>query len=360
MPSLRALGPRNDAETSPERGYYHHPSRHSAGKPIVAGWCYSWLAQLGLRRTSWSAPLDVRRVHPRENVHVVAAEQVRAVLRSLPTDGPMPTFVFDAGYDPVRLLTELGQAPAAVAVRLRRDRCFYPDPEPAPRSAKGGRPKRHGPKFACTDPSTWPPPTWEHAEDDPLYGRVHARAWAGLHAKTQMHPGHGSRGPRPILNGVLVLVEVSRVPRELRPPQALWLWWYAPEGAAPNLAVLWRAYVRRFDLEHTFRFLKQVLNWTTPRVRHPEQADRWSWLVLLAYTQLRLARRVVEDLRLPWQAPQAPGCLTPGRVRRGFPLLLVTLGSPATGPKPWGRSSGRPKGARSGHAPRFPALKRAA
>ena len=33
--------PRNDAETSPERGYYHHPSRHSAGKPIVAGWCSS-------------------------------------------------------------------------------------------------------------------------------------------------------------------------------------------------------------------------------------------------------------------------------------------------------------------------------
>lgn len=28
--------PRCDAETSPQRGYYYHPSRHSAGKPIVA------------------------------------------------------------------------------------------------------------------------------------------------------------------------------------------------------------------------------------------------------------------------------------------------------------------------------------
>src|SRR3712207_7687205 len=27
---------RCDAETSPERGYYYHPSRHSAGQPIVA------------------------------------------------------------------------------------------------------------------------------------------------------------------------------------------------------------------------------------------------------------------------------------------------------------------------------------
>lgn len=32
--------PRSDAECSPERGYYYHPSRHSAGQPIVAGWAY--------------------------------------------------------------------------------------------------------------------------------------------------------------------------------------------------------------------------------------------------------------------------------------------------------------------------------
>ena len=31
--------PRCDAEASPERGYYH-PSRHSAGQPIVVGWGY--------------------------------------------------------------------------------------------------------------------------------------------------------------------------------------------------------------------------------------------------------------------------------------------------------------------------------
>ncbi len=29
--------PRCDAEASPGRGYYCHPSRHSAGQPIVAG-----------------------------------------------------------------------------------------------------------------------------------------------------------------------------------------------------------------------------------------------------------------------------------------------------------------------------------
>jgi hypothetical protein len=49
---------------------------------------------------------------------------------------------------------------------------------------------------------------------------------------------------------------------------------------APDLDLLRRAYVRRFDLEHTLRFCKQCLDWTTPRIRHPEQADRWTWRVV--------------------------------------------------------------------------------
>jgi hypothetical protein len=49
---------------------------------------------------------------------------------------------------------------------------------------------------------------------------------------------------------------------------------------APDLDLLRRAYVRRFDLEHTLRFCKQCLDWTTPRIQHPEQADRWTWRVV--------------------------------------------------------------------------------
>ena len=51
---------RCDAECSPERGYYYHPSRHSAGQPIVAGWAYQFVAQLNFVRESWTAPMDVR------------------------------------------------------------------------------------------------------------------------------------------------------------------------------------------------------------------------------------------------------------------------------------------------------------
>ena len=44
--------PRCDAECSPERGYYYHPSRHSAGQPIIAGWAFQWIAQLSSERDS--------------------------------------------------------------------------------------------------------------------------------------------------------------------------------------------------------------------------------------------------------------------------------------------------------------------
>jgi hypothetical protein len=48
---------RADAETSPQRGFYYSPSRHSAGQPIVAGWSYQWIAQLGFSADSWTAPI---------------------------------------------------------------------------------------------------------------------------------------------------------------------------------------------------------------------------------------------------------------------------------------------------------------
>ena len=111
-----------------------------------------------------------------------------------------------------------------------------------------------------------------------------------------------------------------------------------------------------------YQFCKQALNWTTPRVRHPEQADRWTWLVLLGYTQLRLARRAIDDRHLPRERPQRPyrRALTPARVRQAFPPLLVALDTPADAPKPCGRSPGRPLGRRSDPAPRHPAIKKAA
>jgi hypothetical protein len=235
----------------------------------------------------------------------------------------------------------------------------YADPPPPP-PGKTGRPRRHGAKFAFADPATWPAPTATLVCQDDQDGTVTVQAWAGLHPKQHRHPGHGTRRPRPIVRGTVIRVQVERVPAKTRPPKVLWLWWAGPEGVQLDPDLAWRAYIRRFDLEHTVRFAKQTLGWTTPRPRHPQQADRWTWLVLACYTQLRLARAVVADARLPWERPRPPGRLSPVRVCRGFPQLLAALGSPAAAPKPAGRSPGRPKGSSCRPATRYPAIKKPA
>jgi DDE superfamily endonuclease len=150
--------PRCDAECSPERGYYYHPSRHSAGQPIVAGWAWQWIAQLSFDRDSWTAPVDARRLHPLEDTDQTAAAQIRALLARLPAGEAVPLFVFDGGYDSAQLTLDLAAAGVAVLVRLRADRGFSADPPPPP-PGKTGRPRRHGAKFNCTDPVTWPVPT---------------------------------------------------------------------------------------------------------------------------------------------------------------------------------------------------------
>jgi hypothetical protein len=346
--------PRCDAETSPDRAFYYHPSRHSSGQPVVPGWSYQWLTQISFTRESWTAPVDVRRLLPTDNVNTVALEQIRAFGARRPATAPPATFVFDAGYDPVQLGQDL-PANVAILVRLRSGRCFYADPPP-PKAT--GRPSRHGDKLVCADPATWPPVTTEHQCEDVQYGTVRVRAWADLHAKTQEYATRGSRAPRPIVRGTLILVEVSRLPGRSHAPQALWLWWQGP--GTPDLAVLWRAYVQRFDLEHTFRFLKQTLYWTAVHPRLPQQADRWTWLIVIAYTELRLARTVVADHRLPWERVYPVAQLTPARVRRVFRHVWAVVGTPAQPPKPAGRSAGRPKGRRSLPAPRHPVVKKAA
>ena len=184
------------------------------------------------------------------------------------------------------------------------------------------------------------------------------QAWNGLHAKPQQHTSRGPRAQphaRPLVRGPRIRLAVDHLPRPTKVPEPLWCWWWGP--IPPNLAAVWQASVARYAIAHTFRFFKQTLKWTTPKRRAPAAADRWTWLLVLAFVQLRLARDQVGDARLPWQRPVPPARQTPARIRRGFSPLLAQLGSPASVPKPCGRSPGRPKGKRSRPAQRFPTVK---
>ncbi|HVB90616.1 MAG TPA: NF041680 family putative transposase [Acidimicrobiales bacterium] len=352
---------RCDAECSPERGHYYSASKHSAGQPIVAGWNYQWICQLNWAPDSWTAPLDVLRITPFLDPVSATVEQIRHLVGLLPDDEEVPLFVFDAGYDPIAIGHDLADVRCEVLTRIRDDRVFCGDPPLRPNrpSETGGRPPRHGKRFKCSDRRTWRKPDDSLVATDPRYGTVRVQAWHGLHPRLGRRAHWAGFDAPPIVKGSVIRVDVAHLPKPTsRSKKTLWLFWSGP--GEPDLDRCWRAYLRRFDIEHTFRFMKGTLGWTTPSLCKPDQADRWSWLIAAIYTQLRIARGLVDDLRLPWERPRDPAQLTPTRVRRGFRRLRATIGTPASPPKSTTPGPGQPKGTRKPPRKRYPAVKRAA
>ncbi|MEU7634425.1 NAD-binding protein [Nocardia sp. NPDC049220] len=85
----------------------------------------------------------------------------------------------------------------------------------------------------------------------------------------------GHDGELPIIEGTLIRLTVDRLPGD-RNPKPLWLWASRPEITAALMDRYWQGFLRRFDVEHTFRFAKQTLGSTRPRIRstHPYRGDQ--------------------------------------------------------------------------------------
>src|SRR6266849_1164140 len=342
---------RPDAETSPERMFCHGYGRGKGQAQMIPGWPYSVVAALEPGRTSWTAVLDAVRLGPDDDETRVTAAQVRGVVTRLIGAGhwrdgePEILIVFDAGYDIARLAWLLADLPVQVLGRLRSNRVlFLPAP---PRSAGRGRPARHGAELKLADPATWPDPGIATRTQTTRYGTAVARSWDRLHSRLTSRAGWQEHdGELPVIEGTLIRLQVDHLPGDRHPkPVCLWA---SRTGATPaEVHRLWQAFLRRFDLEHTFRLFKQVLGWTAPKIRDPRAADRWTWLSITCHAQLRLARPLAGDLRLPWERPCPPGRLTPARVRRGFRNIRATTSSPASAPKPAKPGPGRPPGSKN-------------
>lgn len=345
---------RPEAHTSPDRVLCHTYGRGKDTHVMIPGWPYSLVTALETGRSSWTAPLDARRLAPGDDAATVTAGQLRDVVQRLITAGqwrsgdPDIWIVADAGYDGPRLALLLADLPVRVLVRMRSDRVLR---RPAPPRQPGatGRPPRHGGEFAFGDPAGWGEPDTTTTTDTRLYGTATVRAWHRLHPRlTHRTAWTGQHGTLPIIEGTVILLTVDRLPSGAT-AKPVWLWWSQPTATPTEVDLLWQAFLRRFDIEHTFRMLKQTLGWTSPKLRDPHAADRWTCLVLAAYTQLRLARHAVADLRRPWERPAPPDRLTPARVRRGFRHLRGKAGNPAAAPKPSRPGPGRPPGHRNRH-----------
>jgi len=342
---------RPGAATSPDRLFCHVYGRGKGQAQMIPGWPYSVVAALEPGRTSWTAVLDAVRLGPDDDETGVTAAQVRDVVTRLIEAGqhkdgdPGILVVFDAGYDVTRLAYLLADLPVELLGRLRSDRVLY---FPAPPRASGrGRPARHGGEFKLADPQSWPEPQVTTVTETTRYGTALARSWDRLHPRlTSRAAWEHHDGELPVIEGTLIRLAVDHLPGD-RDPRPVWLWWSHTGAGTSDVDRLWQAFLRRFDIEHTFRLFKQVLGWTAPKIRDPAAADRWTWLIIACHAQLRIARQLAADLRRPWERPAQPGRLTPARVRRGFRNIRATTTCPAGAPKPGKPGPGRPPGSKN-------------
>jgi hypothetical protein len=340
---------RPDAHTSPERILCHTYGRGKDQHIMIPGWPYSMVVALEPGRSSWTAPLDAQRLAPGDDAATVTATQLRQLIGRLIAAGqwrpgdPDILVVADAGYDGPRLAWLLRDLPVQLLARMRADRVLRRAAPPWIPHPRAGRPPRHGGEFVFGDPNSWGQPAVTTRTDTRLYGTATVLAWDRLHPRLTRRAAWTGSGELPIIAGTVIRLQVDRLPSGAI-PKPVWLWWSGVDATPADVDRLWQAFLRRFDIEHTFRMLKQTLGWTCPKTRTPQAADRWTWLVLAAYTQLRLARPLAADLRRPWEKPVAPERLSPARVRRDFRHLRTKTACPAAAPKPSRPGPGRPPG----------------
>jgi Transposase DDE domain len=322
--------PRPAARASADRTWEYRPLPGWPQSGVVPAWAYQWLVTVPEAAGSWVLPLDVHRRGPTaESATEVALEQIAAVRKVQGAGAPRPVVTLDSGYDLETLA--VAEVDADLLVRLAKKRVMYRAPEQRPGR---GRPRLHGEPFRLADEGTHGQPQRSTHLDHPAYGAVTIDVW------TELHVSGAPDAPFSVIR-----VQVERLPNKKLPPRPLWLAWIG--GPLPaDLSVLWRWYLRRFTVEHAFRFFKQTLGWTTIRPRHPEAADRWSWLIAAVCWQLWLARPLLGEVRLPWERPRPDRLVTPGQVHRHFAGILVRVSTPARAPRTRGKSPGRLKGQR--------------
>jgi len=183
-----------------------------------------------------------------------AAGQIVAHSARLRADGEtrIPLYVHDAGYDEAPLTWDLRGhlQQVQVLVRLRNDRVLYRDPPPRI-PGRPGRPRKHGSgadRFECKNPATWGPPDQELSLHDDRYGQVSVMSWSGLHPKCSAVAGFAGFAGPPVIKSHIIRVTVTVLPNGRKVPGPLWLWWAGP--GTPDLDLIWRAYLHRFDIEH--------------------------------------------------------------------------------------------------------------
>ncbi len=330
--------PRPCARTLAERERYPGPN---ATRPC--GHRYSFLSQLVDATGTWLAPLDVERIGPGSTPVGTTLTQVARLAQSSTT--PL-IVVGDREYgvtDVLRVVPQLPGVPVSFIARLRSNLVFYQPPPPRQPRQRGAT-RKYGARIQLNDPTTWPPPAWSSSTISATGEQVELRAWT-----------EWRRRGLPQQSVQMVQVRMLRADGQPKYAQPLWL---MVCGAPLPWEAVWPLYQRRWPEETLHRQAKDLLGWTRAQVGTVERQDRWTWLVLLAYWQLLLARDLAHDCPRPWERAASTRVLPLARVQRDYGRILWQFGLAMPPPKPRGKAPGRRPGTTMRPKPRQPVLKR--
>ena len=128
--------PRPNAECSPDRGLHYSPCRCDGDRKVVPGWEFQWVMGLEWGSSSWTLPVDARRLPEGACPVIATASQIRDLAgrldrRQSQSGRPAPLFILDQGYAAVALTHALGDLEVQLLVRISGDRVFY-DGRPGP------------------------------------------------------------------------------------------------------------------------------------------------------------------------------------------------------------------------------------
>ena len=270
--------------------------------------------------------------------------------------------MIDTGYDVTRLAFVLADLP----VESGRAAALGPGHAAARparrRSGRTGRPPRHGPVLALDRPGHLAgPASRPRRTDTTRYGTARRAAWDRMHPRlTHRGPGSTTRR-RPADHRGHPDPAAGRSPaRRPRPRNRCGCGPPRPDATAEQMSTgCWQAFLRRFDLEHTFRLFKQTLGWTTPRRSGPRRRRPLDLADHRRPHPTTPRPRPGRRPAPPLGTTRPPGRLTPARVRRGFRNIRPKIGAarPRTETQP---TRPRPPTRLPQPAPRHPPRRRQA
>jgi len=322
---------RMHSPTLKERLYCHGAKREVGGRGIIIGLPYSILAWATGRGSSFTPPVNIRRLPPEQKAIAVAVEQVLWLGFYTPSELDWRG-ALDGAYGNREFFAPLQDKEVQVVARTRKDRVFY---RRAVASAYAGRGRRalFGEVFRCKDADTWGAPDQEEKFRDARHGRVELQLWRGLGFRRK---------------GKFIEVEVIRSQIQAdkeKPPEAHWYVAYnGKKEQQVGVGDWYETIAHRWGIEPANRFRKERLYAELAKVREEQSSDHWLMGVQLLEWQLYLARCEVQQKGLPWQKPQEAEKITPNRVLQSLPLNYWQVGTPVAQVQQRGKASGWPRG----------------